>query len=96
RYDEYKQLTCRDEPVIKFLEERGEVKNFLSAAWSMVDYSVERYMARGFTSLNVFFGCTGGRHRSVYCAERTAAHIKERFGIEVHLIHRERKISETI
>ncbi|MDE6049046.1 MAG: phosphotransferase [Paramuribaculum sp.] len=96
RYDEYKQLTGRDEPVIKFLEERGEVKNFLSAAWSMVDYSVERYMARGFTSLNVFFGCTGGRHRSVYCAECTAAHIKERFGIEVHLIHRERKISETI
>ncbi|MDE5838452.1 MAG: phosphotransferase, partial [Paramuribaculum sp.] len=36
RYDEYKQLTGRDEPVIKFLEERGEVKNFLSAAWSMV------------------------------------------------------------
>ena len=96
RYDEYKQLTGRDEPVIRFLEERGEVKDFLSAAWSMVDYSIERYMARGFTSLNVFFGCTGGKHRSVYCAERTAAHIKERFGIEVHLIHRERKISETI
>ncbi|MDE6652642.1 MAG: phosphotransferase [Paramuribaculum sp.] len=96
RYDEYKQLTGRDEPVIRFLEERGEVKDFLSAAWSMVDYSIERYMARGFTSLNVFFGCTGGRHRSVYCAERTASHIKERFGIEVHLIHRERKISETI
>lgn len=96
RYDEYKPLTGRDEPVIKFLEERGEVQGFLASAWSLVDYSVERYMARGFTSLGVFFGCTGGRHRSIYCAERTAKHIKERFGVEVHLIHRERKISETI
>lgn len=96
RYDEYKPLTGRDEPVIKFLEERGEVQGFLSAAWSLVDYSVGRYMSRGFTSLSVFFGCTGGRHRSVYCAEQTAKHIKERFGVEVRIIHRERKISETI
>ncbi len=96
RYDEYKPLTGRDKPVIKFLEERGEVQGFLSAAWSLVDYSVERYMSRGFTSLSVFFGCTGGRHRSVYCAEQTAKHIKERFGVEVRIIHRERKISETI
>lgn len=96
RYDEYKPLTGRDEAVIKFLEERGEVQGFLASAWNLVDYSVERYMARGFTSLSVFFGCTGGRHRSVYCAERTAKHIKERFGVEVHLIHRERKISEII
>lgn len=96
RYDEYKPLTGRDAPVIEFLETKPGVKEFLEAAWKMVDRSVAKYQERGFTSLSVFFGCTGGRHRSVYCAEQTARHIKDKFGVEIHLLHRERKISEVL
>lgn len=93
RYAEYKALTGRDKPVIDFLEERGEVFDFLESAWQLVDSAVERYMARGFSSLDVGFGCTGGQHRSVYCAERTARHLHERFPEAiVHLVHREQKI----
>lgn len=92
RYKEYKSLTGKDVPVIEFLEKRGEVQPFLKGAWSLVDPAVERYVARGFSHIQIGFGCTGGQHRSVYCAEATASHISELFPeTEVVLIHREQK-----
>lgn len=91
RYEEYKQLTGTDAPVRNFLEARGEVQRFLADAWSLTDKAVATYLERGFTSLQVCFGCTGGRHRSVYCADKTARHIKEEWGdqLELRLKHRE-------
>lgn len=90
RYDCYKQLTGLDREVIEFLEEKGEVQNFVSAAVEMVAPTVRRYLARGFISLQVGFGCTGGRHRSVYCAQRFVEKILELFpNLTVLLIHRE-------
>lgn len=94
RYQEYKNLTGRDTPVIEFLENRGEIAVFLESCYALVDASVERYIERGFTSLSVSFGCTGGQHRSVYCAEHLAHHIHEKFGVPVRLTHREQSISE--
>lgn len=90
RYKEYRTLTGLDSPVIKFLEERGEVQAFLYGAWSLTDPAIERYLSRGFTNLQIGFGCTGGQHRSVYCAEATARHVREFFPeANVCLIHRE-------
>lgn len=90
RYPEYRQLTGRDFPVVDFLERRGEVSHFLAGAWSLVDPAVERYISRGFTGLQIGFGCTGGQHRSVYCAEKTAAHLRILFPeINIILTHRE-------
>ena len=42
------------------------------------------------------FGCTGGQHRSVYCAEHLATHLHEKFGIEVRLVHREQGVSRVL
>ena len=93
RYEPYKKLTGRDEPVIKFLEEDGEVSGFLEHVYGVVDPHVETYAGRGFTNLMVSFGCTGGQHRSVYCAEHLAAHLSTKYpGITVRLIHREQNI----
>ena len=55
-----------------------------------------RYIQRGFTSLMFCFGCTGGQHRSVYSAQHLAEHINKKFGIEVHIIHREQNITQTL
>ena len=90
KYEEYKQLTGLDRPVIDFLEKDGEILRFLDGVYSVVDHHVKRFMERGFTHLQVSFGCTGGQHRSVYCAEHLAAHLVREFGVKVHLIHRER------
>ena len=93
RYDEYKQLTGLDAPVKEFLENDGEILTFLDHAYALVDSSVERYLERGFTNLQVSFGCTGGQHRSVYSAQAMAEHLHKKYNVEVLLIHRERNIT---
>ena len=40
------------------------------------------------------FGCTGGQHRSVYCAERLAEHISKKFDVKVLLYHREIEVEK--
>lgn len=93
RYEQYKKLTGRDKPVIDFLEEDGEVFGFLEHAYGVVDPHIETFRKRGFTSLMVSFGCTGGQHRSVYCAESMARHLAEKYpDIHVHLTHLQRTV----
>ena len=96
RYEPYKQLTGLDEPVIRFLEDDGEILTFLDAVYKLADAHVRRYIQRGFTSLMFSFGCTGGQHRSVYSAQHLAEHIHEKFGVEVHICHREQNITQTL
>lgn len=90
RYDAYKHLTGRDKEVVDYLEQDGEILTFLESVYRLIDHHVERFVSRGFSHLQVAFGCTGGQHRSVYCADATARHLRESFpGIHVELIHRE-------
>jgi len=96
RYEPYKQLTGLDEPVIRFLEDDGEILTFLSSVYKLADAHVRRYIQRGFTSLMFSFGCTGGQHRSVYSAQHLAEHLHAKFGIEVHIIHREQGITQVL
>ena len=96
RYEPYKQLTGLDEPVIRFLEDDGEILTFLSSVYKLADAHVRRYIQRGFTSLMFCFGCTGGQHRSVYSAQHLAEHLHAKFGIEVHVIHREQGITQVL
>ncbi len=96
RYEPYKQLTGLDEPVIRFLEDDGEILTFLDSVYKLADAHVRRYIQRGFTSLMFCFGCTGGQHRSVYSAQHLAEHIHQKFGIEVRICHREQHITQTL
>lgn len=96
RYDEYKPLTGMDEPVKRFIEDKSSMSTFLEHVYALVDASVENYIERDFTSLTVAFGCTGGRHRSVYAAEHLAAHLHEKYAITVLLEHREQGITRNI
>jgi aminoglycoside/choline kinase family phosphotransferase len=86
----YAERTGRDPEVARFLESRPGALEFVAAARALVDAQVRAYVARGFTSLQVLFGCTGGRHRSVWCAERTAEGLRAAFpGLDVSLVHDE-------
>ena len=95
KYEEYKHLTGLDQPVIDFLEKDGEILTFLESVDKLIDHHVERFLERGFTHLQVSFGCTGGQHRSVYCAEHLAKHLKEKYDVQIELNHRERGIVKT-
>ncbi|MBP5482814.1 MAG: phosphotransferase [Bacteroidales bacterium] len=97
RYERYRQFNGTDKEVIDFLEDDGEVTVFLDSVYKIVDAHVKRFLERGFTHLQVSFGCTGGQHRSVYCAEHLGAHIKELFPeVKVHVTHREMKIDKVL
>lgn len=96
RYDEFKPLTGLDKPVADFLEDNGEITRMLENARAIVGPAVERYISRGFTDLMISFGCTGGRHRSVYSADNMARWINDTYGVEVHINHIERNIKKTI
>lgn len=94
KYERYKPFTGLDPQVIKFLEDDGEIGVFLDNCYRLVDASVARYKERGFTNLIVCFGCTGGQHRSVYCAQHMAEHIHKNFNVKVELVHREQNIEQ--
>ncbi len=89
REEEFKNLTGKDGPVIDYLNQQECAHKFLANALSLVDASVSAYQRRGFTSLTVSFGCTGGQHRSVYFADRLAERLRGRTGLEVVVRHLE-------
>jgi aminoglycoside/choline kinase family phosphotransferase len=91
KFDEYKTVNGKDETVIKFFEEGGEMESFLNPIFTLVDRSVEKYLEWSFTHLMVSFGCTGGQHRSVYTAERMASHLRNKYPVKVVIQHREQE-----
>lgn len=95
KYERYKPFTGLDSCVIEFLENDGEILEFLKACHQLTDASVARYIERGFTNLMIAYGCTGGQHRSVYCAQHTAEHIAKKFNVKVELVHREQDLDQT-
>ena len=87
RHHEYKTITGRDRPVIEYLERQTRMQEFLNTAFDMVDISVEEYIKRGFSSLSISFGCTGGQHRSVYAADALARHLKNKYQVNMEVKH---------
>jgi len=94
RYEEFKQLTGKDSSVITFLEKDSKADQFVEDALTLVKPSICNYLDRQFTNLMVNFGCTGGQHRSVYCAEKMNTLLSKEFSdtIEIHLHHREEEL----
>ena len=88
REKRYATFTGKDDCVIEYLQQYKEVGTFVNHVCALVDMSVDNYLERKFTHLTVNFGCTGGQHRSVYFAERTADHLREKYPqIAVELRH---------
>ena len=88
RIEKYKQQTGRDKEVKDYLEQKTKMPEFLNSVIAIVDISVEDYINRGFESLMIGFGCTGGQHRSVYAADALARHLKNKFGVTINLSHK--------
>ena len=91
RFDEYKCLSGKDRSVQDFLEQRTHMNEFLNSVWDLIDITVEDYLQRNFSHLQINFGCTGGQHRSVYAAEQTARHLRNKYKVKVVLQHTNEK-----
>ncbi|KFC24697.1 RNase adapter RapZ [Chryseobacterium sp. FH1] len=79
RIEEYKIQTGNDIGVQEFLESKTEFPKFFDSIKSLLSISIENYLSRGFEHLQINFGCTGGQHRSVYSAIKTAQFIRENY-----------------
>ena len=91
RIDEFKPMTGRDDAVKIYLEENTRMPQFLERVYETVDIAVENYLERGFENLVVSFGCTGGRHRSVYAADALAKHLKDKYNVKTVVSHMEQE-----
>ena len=89
RREQFKRRTGNDTDVIKFLEREEQVQSFLTRVRDLVSEVVENYQRKNFTQLSVAFGCTGGQHRSVYCANQLAKYLAKKEGVKVELSHGE-------
>ena len=96
RLPEFKSQTGRDKPVKDFLEQQTRMPEFLNSVYDMVDISVDDYIRRGFESLQISFGCTGGQHRSVYAADALARHLRNKFRVRIDLHHIEQEAKNWI
>jgi aminoglycoside/choline kinase family phosphotransferase len=96
RFEEYKSYTGRDKQVKDFLEQRTRMAEFLNSVYNMVDIVVEDYITRGFSSLQVNFGCTGGQHRSVYAVESLARHLKNKYNVKIEVHHVEQEAKQWV
>lgn len=88
RLETYRCQTGKDKPVMDFLEQRTRMTEFLNSVWDIIDIQVEAYLKRDFAHLQINFGCTGGQHRSVYAAEQTARHLRNKYKVKVEVHHR--------
>lgn len=87
RQEAYRTLSGRSPEVIAFLQQHSNMDSWLEHVFATVSETVGDYLSRGRERLSISFGCTGGQHRSVYAAERTAAFLREEFGVKVELLH---------
>jgi aminoglycoside/choline kinase family phosphotransferase len=89
RLEQYREMNGKHKPVMEYLDQQGDSQEFLSNVFSLVDMTIDKYEERKYTHLLVSFGCTGGHHRSVYCAERLAQHLRESQSVRIGIWHRE-------
>ena len=89
RYERYMCLTGKDKEVIEFFKKNSRIDEFLGKVMKVVDINIQCYIERGFTDLMINFGCTGGQHRSVYCAENFGRLLEQKYGVTVSVKHHE-------
>ena len=91
RIDEYKPQTGNDKGVQEFLETQTEMPKFINLIKDLVSVTIDNYVERGFEDLQIAFGCTGGQHRSVYCAIKMGEFLNEDYGkvAEISVTHNE-------
>ena len=82
-------LSGRDDLVRAFLETQPDVRSYVAQIEQFLDSWLPRLRSDTRSYVTVAFGCTGGRHRSVYLAETLAEHCRSKDWGEVAVFHRE-------
>ena len=83
-----REFTGKDHKIKEFFSDYHPVDLFIDDCVAMVEISTKAYMQKSYKNLQVSFGCTGGRHRSVYCAEKTFKKLSAK-GYQIQIFHTE-------
>ena len=90
RYEKYRTKTGKDAEVKQFLSQENRVQLFLENTKNLVASSIDNYLERSFEHLMISFGCTGGQHRSVFCAEELGHWILKQYdNVNLNMNHLE-------
>lgn len=82
-------LTGRDGPVRDYLDQQDRVLEYVDQVAAFLDTWLPRFESETRSYVTIAFGCTGGRHRSVYMAEKLAQHCRSGGREDVLTFHRE-------
>jgi len=86
--DDLKHLTGKDRAVQDYVAQDDRFADFCDKISDLILFALPEYKREGKSYLNIAFGCTGGRHRSVCMAEKMAKILEEN-GFKASLSHRE-------
>ena len=84
-----KPLTGQDPRVQSHINEDENLEPFYSKVQDMVDFLLPNYTSEGKSYFTIGFGCTGGKHRSVYLTERLGEYLKQKSTYNTHIRHRD-------
>ena len=90
RFPEYRKFTGKDQKVIDFFQDKKVVHQFIDHVSDLVEITINDYRTSQKADLMISFGCTGGQHRSVYCAEQLVKFMKRR-NIKYEIKHLEQE-----
>jgi len=89
RYEEYSNINGNNKEVENFFNGDKQIEEFINNTTKIVINAIETYKKREFTNLYVAYGCTGGQHRSVYCANQLFKQLSTIDDIVVKITHTE-------
>lgn len=85
--DYYKQFSGLDKEVISFFEGYWEVEKFILESIFLIINTVDSFSDKQYNTLQVNYGCTGGKHRSVYCSQKAYELLRDLFNMNVTIRH---------
>lgn len=90
-----KQLTGLDGEIQDYVAQDERFDAFCDKISDLILFTLPEYKKEGRSYLKIAFGCTGGRHRSVFMAEKMAMMLNKQ-GFKANLYHRELKLEKLI
>jgi len=85
---EMRDKTGLDDEVIRFLESRQETLIFLNKLYDIIIFMLENFVKQEKSFVTIGFGCTGGKHRSVFFAEKLYNFLKDMYH-DILIVHRD-------
>jgi RNase adaptor protein for sRNA GlmZ degradation len=86
RLEEYKDLDGLKKSVEKWLESNTSAQEFWKLVKNLIDFALKQAKEKDMTEISFHFGCSGGRHRSVFFAEKSKKYL-ESLGVRVIIEH---------